>query len=111
MSVEVDGVSFLQQWLGAEAVTDRTLYWHYPHYHGGSGMKPAGAVRDGRYKLIEWYEELLLGEAGAIELYDLENDIGEQHNLADEMPEKAEALQNDLHNWRESVDAQMPTIK
>jgi uncharacterized sulfatase len=111
MTALVDGKPFLQQLFGAEPVTDRTLYWHYPHYHGGSGMKPAGAVRDGRYKLIEWYEELLLGEQGAIELYDLENDIGEQHNLVGEMPQKAEALQNALHDWRSTVQAQMPTPK
>ena len=32
-----------------------TLYWHYPHYHGSS-WTPGAAIRDGDWKLIEFYE-------------------------------------------------------
>ena len=53
----------------------RPLFWHYPHY-GNQGGAPGGAVRDGDWKLIEWYED------GRLELYNLEDDLGEQHNLA-----------------------------
>ena len=42
---------------------DRALHWHYPHYPR-QGSRPAGAVRSGRYKLIEHYED------GAVELFD-----------------------------------------
>lgn len=77
-----------------------TTYWHYPHYHHST---PAGAIRQDKWKLIEFYED------GRLELYDLENDIGEKNNLAIEMPEKAAQLRQRLAAWRKSVGAKMPT--
>ncbi len=82
--------------LGREA-----LFWHSPHYHG-SGNRPAGAVRAGDWKLIEWFED------GALELYNLREDISEERNLAGKMPERAAALRSMLADWRREVDAKMP---
>ncbi len=76
------------------------IYWHYPHYHHS---RPAGAIREGHYKLIEFFED------GRLELYDLKRDIGEKNNLAKTMPEKATELQRKLAKWRQSVGAKMPT--
>jgi uncharacterized sulfatase len=76
------------------------IYWHYPHYHHS---RPAGAVREGDYKLIEFYGE------GKLELYNLAKDVGEKNNLAAMMREKAARLQRKLGKWRGSVDAKMPT--
>ncbi len=110
VSEPIDGVSFLPQLLGAPGDTSRLLYWHYPHYHGGSGMVPAGAVRKGNYKLIEWYQASLTGKAGAIELYDLDVDISETVNLIDSLPDIAESLEGELGDWRADVNAQMPFL-
>jgi hypothetical protein len=44
-----------------------------------------------------------------VELFNLKDDLSETHNLAMTMPEKAAELRALLHNWRQSVDAQMPT--
>ncbi|MFC1651247.1 sulfatase/phosphatase domain-containing protein, partial [Candidatus Latescibacterota bacterium] len=97
----LDGKS-ITSLLKQEGSIDRdTLYWHYPHYHR-LGTTPFGAVRSQNYKLIEYYED------NSLELYNLSDDIGELHNLAGEMPEKAIELRNMLHAWLESVDAQMP---
>ena len=79
----------------------RALYWHFPHYHG-SGNVPSSAIRTDQFKLIEWLED------GSLELYHLEEDIGEVHNLAASMPQKADELQKLLDNWRRHVDAKMP---
>ncbi len=76
------------------------IYWHYPHYHHS---RPAGAIREGDWKLIEFFED------GQLELYNLKRDIGEKNNLAGTMPEKAAALQLKLAKWRKSVGAKMPT--
>ncbi len=76
------------------------IYWHYPHYHHSV---PAGAIRAGDYKLIEFYDD------GHLELYNLAKDIGEKNNLADKMPEKANELLRQLAAWRKSVGAKMPT--
>ena len=79
---------------------ERPLFWHYPHY-GNQGGTPGGAVRLGDYKLIEFFED------NHVELYNLAKDIGEKHDLAAEMPEKAAELRKTLHEWRKSVNAAM----
>jgi len=106
----IDGKSFYPVLKNPLVKQHDNLFWHYPHYHNGSGMVPAGAVRSGNYKLIEWYEPLLLKNKNPLELFDLSNDIGETHNLADSLPWKAKELQDLLHNWRKEVGAQMPTV-
>jgi len=97
----VDGTSFVSL-LKGEKMTRGPIYWHYPHY-GNQGFAPAGAVRDGDWKLIEYFED------GRVELYNLRDDLGEQKDLAAAMPEKARELQKMLADWRRSVGAQMPT--
>lgn len=79
------------------------VYWHYPHY-GNQGSSPGSAVRDGDWKLIEWFEE-----GRGLELYNLSSDIGEQKNLAETNPAKARELHDKLVSWRKEVDARLPT--
>ncbi|MBI4621771.1 MAG: sulfatase-like hydrolase/transferase [Verrucomicrobia bacterium] len=85
-----------------------TLCWHYPHYHH-LGLAPAGAIRMGDFKLIEWFE-VALGAVGAIgpavELFDLKADPGETRNLVYEMPERCVEMRSRLRVWRRSVGAQ-----
>ena len=57
------------------------MYWHYPHY-GNQGGSPGSAVRDGDWKLIEWFEE-----GRELKLYNLKADIGEKKNLAAKYPQ------------------------
>lgn len=99
----VDGVSLVPVLRDPTARLAReALFWHYPHYHPG-GATPYGAVRAGAWKLIEFYEDM------HVELYNLADDVGEQHNLAGARPEIAAALRDRLHRWRQEVGAQMPT--
>jgi len=96
-----DGTSFVSL-LEGEKMTRGPIYWHYPHY-GNMGFAPAGAVRDGDWKLLEFYED------GRLELYNLKDDLGEQKDLGPAMPEKARELRKMLADWRKTVGAQMPT--
>jgi uncharacterized sulfatase len=96
----LDGESILPLLKQTGKLSRDAIYWHYPHYHHS---RPAGAIREGNYKLIEFYED------GRLELYDLANDIGEEKNLAAEMPQEAARLQQKLARWRRSVNAKMPT--
>jgi uncharacterized sulfatase len=48
-------------------------------------------------------------EYGQFELYDLETDLGETTNLAEQNPERASQLKMMLDQWRSDVDAAMPT--
>lgn len=77
------------------------LFWHYPHY-GNQGGSPGSAVRDGRWKLIHWYE------GNRLELYDLETDIGETVNLAERQPDVVKRMQAALVAWLSEVDAKFP---
>ena len=97
----VDGVSLVPLLQGHDLARG-PLFWHYPHY-GNQGGAPGGVVRDGEWKLIEWYED------GQIELFNLRNDLEEKHNLATANPTQAKALQAKLALWREKLGATMPT--
>jgi arylsulfatase A len=90
-----------------EAIPDRPLCWHFPHYHH-LGIAPSGAIRSGRWKLVEWFERSLGGatDGPAFELFDLVADAGESVNLADAQPATRDRLARQLREWRGSVGAQ-----
>ena len=96
-----DGISIVPLLKGAKSLDRESLFWHYPHY-GNQGGSPGAAIRAGDYKLIEFFED------NHVELYNLKDDIGEQNNLAVDMPEKVKELRNILHQWQNEVDAQLP---
>ncbi len=107
---ELDGVSLLPVLTQTGTLPERDLFWHFPAYleadrsvEGPWRTTPAGAVRSGDYKLIEFFED------GTLELYDLTNDIGEQHDLATEMPNRTRELYHLLLEWRSAVNAPVPT--
>ena len=100
--VPCDGVSLLPFLTGPGEPKRAALYWHYPHY-SNQGGRPGGAVRAGRFKLIEHYED------DRVELFDLSADPGEKKDLAAADPETAKRLRKMLHDWRKEVNAQMPT--
>ncbi len=103
----VDGVSLLPAMKQCGALERDALYWHYPHYHT-LGIAPSGSIRQGDYKLIEWFEKSIEGveTPGALELFNLREDPGERHNLAAAMPEKVRDMYEQLKAWRASVGAQ-----
>ena len=80
----------------------RRLHWHYPHY-GNQGGAPSGAIRDGDWKLIEWFED------DDVELFHLGRDPGETRDLSGTHPEVVDRLRSALDDWRNEVDAAMPT--
>jgi arylsulfatase A-like enzyme len=100
----IDGRSFVPA-LKGEDYDRGPIYWHFPHYSNHGYQSPGGAIRLGRYKLLEYYEN------GTVQLFDLENDIGEQNDLAKSEPEIARKLKKMLHDWRDEVDAKMPYPK
>ena len=98
--LHVDGNSLLSQLKGNDSGL-RTLHWHYPHYHG-STWKPGAAIREGNWKLIEFYHY------NNFELYNLENDISEENNLSKTHPNKAKELRKKLNKWQKKMNAKMP---
>lgn len=96
----VDGISLLPV-LSEKKMKDRPVFWHYPHY-GNQGGTPGSSVRYGKWKLIEFFEDM------HTELYDLESDPSEARNLAEINPDKRDELRQMLHSWRESICAKIP---
>ncbi len=110
----LDGISFLPL-LRGEPRAPRALYWHAPLYDLRWGTTPAGAIRDGDYKLIEFFGDYMDIQAGGqyipghrVELYNLATDPGETTSLAASDPARRDELLAKLDAWRESVNARMP---
>lgn len=104
----LDGVSMVEcVTTGGKAAPVRDLFWHFPGYLGaGAGQwrtTPAGAIRSGNWKLIEFFE------TGTLELYDLAADVSQKTNLAEKEPERVKELHAKLVAWRKAIDAPMPT--
>ena len=78
------------------------FFWHYPHYDNQGGV-PGAAIRDGDWKLIEFFED------DHAELYNLKTDLGEQHDLAYTSPEKVKELRQRLHQWQRENGAKFPS--
>ena len=100
---------------GAENLRDSRgpIYWHFPAYLEGRDPEsreperrfrttPAGAIREGRWKLIEWFED------GQVWLFDLEADPGETTDVGDDHPGTRDRLLARLRGWRLGIDAPMP---
>lgn len=100
----LDGLSLLPVLKDPAASLDReAIFFHYPHYHHS---RPAGAIRHGDWKLIEYF-----GVDGpeSLELYHLRDDRGETKNLSEALPDIAAHFQAKLAAWRKQVGARMPT--
>lgn len=86
---------------------ERALYFHMPGYlearKGSWRATPAGAIRRGKWKLIEPFDDK------PVELYDLHADPGETTNLAETESKMREALLTELRDWRTARQAPMPT--
>ena len=98
--LHVDGVSLLPL-LQGNGQAERAFYWHYPHYHG-STWTPGASVRDGDWKLIEFYHY------EKTELYNLADDPGETSDLSGSQPAKLNQLRQQLRDWQRQMHARMP---
>ena len=85
----------------------RALIWNYPNVWGntGPGISLNCAIRLGSWKLIYNYK------TGEKELYNVDQDISEEHNLAAEHPEKVRQLSRRLGRELRRMNAQRPTFK
>ena len=107
---EIDGISLISVLEGRENRNwqDRALIWNYPHKWvptDGHGINFFSAIRQGGYKLI--YDM----KRGKLELYNLKEDIGEQHDLASTMNTKTKELSKILSDQLRKWDALLPVYK
>ena len=93
--VDVDGKSILPVLKGNETWDNRTVYWHSSKARPkNTGDTKSSAIREGKFKLINWYVE------GRTELYNIDEDPGEQNDLSKSNPEKTKDLLAKLNKWK-----------
>lgn len=97
----LDGVSLVRVWRGESQLAPRKMFWHFPCYVGRA--PPSSAIRDGDFKLIEFFEN-----GGRHELYNLRDDPNEQRDLSAQMPAKANEMLKLLHEWQMETGAALP---
>ena len=105
---KVDGINFSSVLKGNNTLDkDRPLFWHYPNEWGpsGPGIGATSTIRKRDWKLIYYHKDK------SFELFDIKNDIGEEHNLIKSNPKKAKVLAKDLSDYLVKVNAQMPAYK
>jgi hypothetical protein len=67
------------------------------------------AIRDARYKLV--LTTLLDTKLEELELFDIQQDPGEQHNVARDQVERAAAMADQLRSWRKTTAEQARGIQ
>ncbi|MFT5524995.1 MAG: arylsulfatase A [Pirellulaceae bacterium] len=101
----LDGENILPVLQASGDLKRSSIFFHYPNYAWHMSNRLGSAVRSGQWKLLEWFDD------GSVELYNLKDDLSETKNVADNHPAIAKRLQAELHQWRKSVNANMPTHK
>lgn len=112
--LEFDGINLAPILERKVEELDRPLYWHFPIYlqaynkHDNENRdslfrtRPGSVIRYGKWKLHYYFEN------DEVELYNLDEDIGERKNLVKDEPEKTEELLNYLKNWWKETNAPIP---
>lgn len=110
----MDGVSLMPLLKGdVKTLGDRAIFWHFPAYLDAYSVfdeqrdplfrsRPCSIIREGDWKLHQYFED------GALELYNLRDDIGETTNLAQSNPRKTQELSGRLEAWRQRIKAPVP---
>lgn len=116
---DLDGASLAEHLAGGPVRRTHPMVWHFPYYHPERGFpkyasrigvgdefvaqtRPLSAIREGRYKLLYFHEDQ------RVELYDLTDDIGEQHELSRRQPDVAERLRSKLLAYLAESGARLP---
>ncbi|MCC5932380.1 MAG: sulfatase [Cyclobacteriaceae bacterium] len=116
----VDGLSILPIFENTESILPRQVFFHFPLYLGGnqynkvlpvynSDVKlwravPSTVIMEGPWKLIYYYEY------DNYELFNLDEDLSETHNLAGTLPDKEAELLKHLHQWVKETNAPVPNV-
>lgn len=101
-----DGVSQFPALLGQGAPRD-TLFCFFPHYTPATGNVPGVWVRRGPWKLIRYFFDGPAQE-NRFELYNVEADVGETHDLATQEPARVREFDALIEEHLRSIQAVLP---
>lgn len=111
---DLDGTSLRPIVEGSILELSRPLFWHFPVYlqaynvHANENRdslfrtRPGSVIRYGNWKLHYYFED------NDVELYNLEEDIGERKNLSESESAKKEELLAYLERWWKDTKAPIP---
>ena len=78
------------------------MFWHKAAQRPTStGDYVSTAVRSGNYKMIDFYMQ------NRTELYNLDEDPGENHNIIEQEPAVAAQLMMKIKQWRKEMNVKM----
>lgn len=103
----VDGHSLLPLLTRSGDFPKRNLYCHFPRPRTLAETVGGSFVRSGDYKLIRHWFDLKNG-GHKYELFNLAEDIGEEIDLAGQMPEMVKSMSEELDNWLAATNALIP---
>ena len=93
--LKTEGKSFLSVLKSEDNWNNRTIFWHSNKARPvNTGDAKSSVIREGDYKLIEFYEQ------NRIELYNIAKDPSEQHDISKENKQKVASLLKKLHQWK-----------
>lgn len=112
----IDGVSIVPAFRNPDWQPSRSLIWHFPYYHPEttfskavrtigvndfvvSQTRPQSALRIGKHKLL-WF-----AEDDRVELYNLQQDPSEQHDLSGQQSKLAAELKSQLQQQLNDMQA------
>lgn len=107
-NVLTDGVSYIPALKKKEYLRE-PIYSTFCHYTPATGGRPNISMRHGPWRFYKFYFDGLDREH-RYELYNLEEDIGETHNLAEEMPEKVQEMLTQLDAHVEEAGILLPQL-
>jgi len=96
-----DGISLVPHLRGTPSINRGNVFWHFPCYIGKG--EPSSVIRNGRYKLIYFFEDK------RSELYDLEKDPNEKNDLANSKVQEKQRMENELFAWLKKTGAAVPS--
>jgi arylsulfatase A len=119
----LDGESLLPLLTQTGPLQRPALFWHMPTYTTNYGRTPCAVIREGDWKLIQWFGDYLdttgftpddkpygkLVVGPRTEVFNLREDPNETHNLATDRPKKTTHLTNALNAWLKRTKAKLPT--
>lgn len=107
---KLDGRSFLPLLKGTQMDKERPLLFHIPNIWLGGNVKndnysACTAMRQGDWKLLYWHPDQ------RFELFNIEEDISEEKNLAAQQPDRVKSMAVTMTKLLKERKAQMPTYK
>src|SRR5262249_53991333 len=78
------------------------LVFHWPHYQHGKHSVPDTTILADGWKLHYWWE------TGHVQLFHLDQDLGESRDLAAEQSTRAEHMKETMTNYLAAIEAQLP---